>query len=83
MDEFRDSAEALKKAKDAYQRARVRPFPPAHCSDLIVSLFYLLQLPYDMEKSTKLCAAAKALRKAGLQVGDVMSAVLNSMEAWI
>ena len=69
----------MKKAKDAYKRARVRACPPIHCSKPD-SIGLSLQLASRIKEDPKLRAAAQELRKAGVQVGGAVSEALKSME---
>ena len=78
VDKFQDS-EAMKKAKDAYERARVCLYPLArHFEPEFINP--RLQLASSIKENPKLRAAAEELRKAGVQVGDAVSEALKSME---
>ena len=78
VDKFQDS-EAMKKAKDAYERARVCVSAPiVYCSISFNTL--MLQLASSIKENPKLRAAAEELRKAGVQVGDAVTEALKSME---
>lgn len=76
VDKLQDS-EALKKAKDMYERARV-------CEYYLLFIWYLniyfLQLVSSIKENPRLRAAAEELRKGGVKVGDAVSEALKSME---
>ena len=78
MDKLQGS-EAMKKAKDAYERARVRSYPPTHHFEPD-SISLSLQLFSSIEENSKLHAAAKEVQKAGVQIRDAMSEALKPME---
>ena len=78
VDKFQDS-EAMKRAKHAYERARVCPCPPILYSKPD-SIGLSRQLASSIKENPKLRAAAEELRKAGVQVGDAVSEALKSME---
>ena len=69
----------MKKAKDAYKRARVRPCPPILYSKPD-PIGLSLQLASSIKENPKLRAAAEELWKAGVQVGDAVSEAFKSME---
>ena len=77
VDKFQDS-EAMKRAKHAYERARVRACPPIPYSKPD-SIDLSLQLTSSIKEDTKLRAAVEELRKAGVQAGDAVSKALKSM----
>ena len=78
VDKFQDS-EAMKRAKHAYERARVRACPPIHYSRPD-SIGLSLQLTSSIKEDPKLRAAVEGLRKTGVQVGDAVSEAFKSME---
>ena len=78
VDKFQDS-EAMKKVKDAYERAGVCLCPPILYSKPD-SIGLSLQLASSIKEDPKLRAAAQELRKASVQVGDAVSETLKSME---
>jgi mitochondrial import inner membrane translocase subunit TIM44 len=75
VDKFQDS-EAIKKARAAYERARVCTFIAciAHWLKTVVKLTSIIK------ESPRLRAAADELRRGGVKVGDAVSEALKTME---
>lgn len=74
VEKFQDS-EAMKKARAAYERARVRLLRHPKLYTLIIS-----QLSSSIKENPKLRAAAEELKKTGIKVGDAVSEALKTME---
>jgi import inner membrane translocase subunit TIM44 len=76
VDKFQDS-EAMKRARAAYERARV-------CFLLYMLLAstdtLFLQLTSSIKENPRLRAAAEELKKTGVKVGDAVSEALRTME---
>jgi import inner membrane translocase subunit TIM44 len=76
VDKFQDS-EAMKRARAAYERARV-------CFLLYMLLAstdtVCLQLTSSIKENPRLRAAAEELKKTGVKVGDAVSEALRTME---
>lgn len=75
VDKLQDS-EAMKKARAAYERARVRYFRLLG----LVRVLICLQLTSSIKENPRLRAAADELKKQGIKVGDAVSEALKSME---
>ena len=77
VDKFQDS-EAMKRARAAYERARVRGLV------LELSIHQLtrcrIQLTSSIKENPQLRAAAEELKKRGVKVGDAVSEALKTME---
>lgn len=81
VDKFQDS-EAMKRAKAAYERARVRLFIQliSLLSSIDLLLFGFVQLTSSIKENPRLRAAAEELKKTGMKVGDAVGEALKSME---
>jgi mitochondrial import inner membrane translocase subunit TIM44 len=77
VDKLQDS-EALKRAKDMYERARVCVFPNSLFPRL--KAYAYVQLTSSIKENPRLRAAAEELRKGGVKVSDAVSEAIKSME---
>lgn len=79
VDKVQDSA-AMKRAREAYERARVRVV--YHRGPAVVDradLFRYLQLTASIKENPRLAAAAEELRKAGISVNSAVTHTLQEM----
>ncbi|KAG9312997.1 hypothetical protein JVU11DRAFT_6435 [Chiua virens] len=77
VDKFQDS-EAMKRARDVYERARV--FVPAPIPAFLSNQCLSFQLTSSIKENPRLRAAAEELKKTGVKVGDAVSEALKTME---